>query len=48
VTDESVITYHANDRTISLVISQIPRNSAEMLKFCGKVQIPRPAENCGP
>jgi len=25
VTNESVITHHANDRTISQVISQIPR-----------------------
>jgi len=52
VTDESVITHHA-DRIISLVIPQIPRNSAEMLKFRGKgqiprLEIPRPAENFGP
>ena len=41
MTDESVITHHANYRTISLVISQILRNSARMLKFRGKGQIPR-------
>jgi len=55
VADESVITHHDNDRTALLVISQIPRNSAEMLKFRGKGQILRlsskfrgPAENCWP
>jgi len=46
VTDESVITHHANDRTALLVISQI---SAEMLKFHCKGQIPRLGSKfCGP
>jgi len=49
VTDESVITHHANDRTISLVISQILQNSAEMLKFRGKGQILQLSlKFCGP
>jgi len=41
-------TDQAIDKNGTLVISQILQNSAELLKFCGKGQIPRLAENCGP
>jgi len=38
VTDDSVVTHHANDR---IIITGHFSNSAEMLKFRGKGQIPR-------